>query len=73
MLTDAIAPVPPEVSRRAWECALDLGQEHSADIGSPAVWQSLQAIVTQRDPENLTWAECAALFRLHRQFRPVRA
>lgn len=71
MIADAICPVPADVSRRAWECAADLGQEHSGVIGSPAVWHMLQGIV-QRDPEELTWAECAMLFRLHRQFRPVR-
>jgi hypothetical protein len=64
--------VPPIVSRRAWEAALDLGQEHSAAIGSAATWHWLQTVVVYREPELMTWAEAAALFRLHRQFRGVR-
>ena len=69
---DAIVPVPAPLSRRAWECALDLGQEHSAAIASEAVWHWLQAVVVTRHPLALTWAECGALFRLHRTVRGVR-
>ena len=70
---DALLPVPAIVSRRAWECAFDLGQEHSSFIGNETLWHWFQEIVTQRDPEGLTWGECAALFRLHRHYRPERA
>jgi hypothetical protein len=69
---DCIVPVPPEVSRRSWECAFNLGAEHSGVIGSPALWHALQAIVKQRDPETLTWVECGMLFRAHRALWPVR-
>ena len=65
---DAIVPAPPEVSRRAWECAFDLGQEHSAYLGEgPFHW--LMHIVTGRDPLALSWAECGALLRMHRAAR----
>lgn len=73
LISDAIIPVPECIARRAWECAFDLGAEHSRRIGSPAVWHWLQELVVQRDPRHVTWAECGALFRLHRQLRPVRA
>ena len=69
---DVLVPVPAAVSRRAWECALDLGQEHSNRIGAPALWHWFQAVVVYRDPETMTWAECAALFRAHRHYRAVR-
>lgn len=72
LIVDAIVPVPPVISRRAWECAFDLGGEHSDTIGSPAVWRWLLAVV-DRGPEHVTWHECAALFRAHRLYRPVRA
>lgn len=72
-ILDAIVPVPPGVSRRAWECALDLGGEHSAVIGSDAVWHWLQSVVTRRDPDALTWAECHSLLNLHRKIRVERA
>lgn len=72
LILDTILPVPASLSRRAWECALDLGAEHSGTIGSPAIWHWLLGVV-QRDPAHVTWAECGALFRLHRQLRPVRA
>ena len=61
---DCLVPVPREVSRRAWECAFDLGQHHSSRFG-PHVWHWLLSAVN-RDPAMLTWEECAALFRLHR-------
>lgn len=67
---DAVIPVPESVSRRAWECAGDM--LCGGAIRSPALWHWLQA-VAQRDPGHVTWAECGALFRLHRQLRPVRA
>jgi len=51
-----VIPVPPIVSRRAWECAVALGLDRIAG----------------RDPESLTWAECGALFRMHRLQWPVR-
>ena len=70
---DCIVAVPPEVSRRAWECAFALGAEHSSTLGSAALWHAMQAIVTQRDPELLTWAECAMLFRAHRHLWAARA
>lgn len=70
---DVVVPVPPELSRRAWDCAFDLGQEHSATIGSDAFWHMLQTIVVHRPPEHLTWTECGLLFRAHRAARPVRA
>ena len=73
LILDALIPVPEAVSRRAWECAFELGAEHSNTIGSPAVWHWLQNLVALRDPRHVTWAECGALFRMHRQFRPVRA
>ncbi|MCW8084729.1 hypothetical protein [Sabulicella glaciei] len=72
-LPDFIVPVPREVSRRAWDCAFDLGAEHSGRIGSEALWHAFQAIVTGRDPELLTWAECSLLLRAHRHLRGTRA
>ena len=71
-LLDSICPVPGELSRRAWEVAVDLGAEHSSSVGSPAAWHWLQSVVA-RDPEHITWSECGALFRAHRHYRPVRA
>lgn len=73
LIFDAIFPVPECVSRRAWECACELGAEHSSAIGSDAVWHWLQAVVAQRDPRHVTWTECGALFRMHRLLHPVRA
>ena len=70
---EAIVSVPEGISRRAWECAFELGAEHSSTIGSPAVWHWLQDIVVQRDPLHVTWAECGALFRMHRNLHPARA
>ncbi|MCW8086609.1 hypothetical protein [Sabulicella glaciei] len=72
-LPDFIVPVPPELSRRCWECAFDLGAEHSSRIGSGALWHAFQSIVTERDPELLTWAECSLLLRAHRHLRGTRA
>ena len=72
LIVDTIVPVPPAISRRAWEAAFDLGGEHSDTIGSPAVWRWLQSVVA-RDTAHIPWHECAALFRMHRHFRPVRA
>ena len=64
---DALFPVPAEVSRRAWECAFDLGQHHSNYLGA-ALWLWLLTVVN-RDPEHLTWGEVGALFRLHKLHR----
>ena len=72
LFPDCIFPVPAAVSRRAWECAHELAAEHSSAVGDPAAWQWLLSMVG-RDPVQVTWAECAALFRMHRQFRPVQA
>lgn len=66
---DAIVPPPFEVQRRAWECALDLGQEHSETIGNSTLWHLFQHIVVERAPESLTWNECRCMFALHRLYR----
>lgn len=73
LTTMRLFPVPPIVSRRAWECAFDLGQEHSSFINNDRLWNLLQQIVTQRDPEGLNWVECQSLFIIHRHYRPARA
>lgn len=65
---DAIVPVPQEISRRAWDCAFDLGSEHSNKLGA-AVWFWLQTVVSRRDPDALTWGECQLLLRMHRTMR----
>lgn len=69
---DGIVPAPAEVSRRAWECAFDLGQEHSCTIRHDALWFFFQGVVTGRNPDGLTWRECATLFRAHRHYRRER-
>lgn len=69
---DSIVRVPAVIARRAWECAFDLGQEHSETIGNAPLWHWFQHVVTQRDPESLSWQECRRLFALHRLYRPRR-
>ena len=51
---------------------MDLCALHSSEIGSPAAWEWVQGILASREPERLTWAECGALFRAHRAWRPAR-
>lgn len=65
---DVLVPVPPIVSRRAWECAFALASEHSSTIGNADLWLYLQDIAA-REPESMTWAECRAMFTLYRAFR----
>lgn len=70
---DDLISVPAEIQRRAWQCAFDLGAEHSAFIGDEARWHWLLDVVVNRGPEALGWRECGALFRLHRHYRQERA
>jgi hypothetical protein len=70
---DRLVPVPEEVSRRAWECAFDLGALHSCELQDDALWYLCQSIVVNRDWWTLTWRECGDLFRAHRRVFPRRA
>lgn len=69
---DAIVAVPPIVSRRAWEAAVDLTGDHGFAAFSPTLLGWVQIVVAGRNPLRLTWAETGTLFRLHRRFRGVR-
>lgn len=67
-----IVPVPAIIARRAWECAFELGAEHSKFIGEALLWHWL-IDRAMRGPDVLTWGECEILFRLHRIYYPERA
>lgn len=70
---ETIVAVPHIVSQRAWECAVDLGHEHSSALGSAPLGKWLQTVAVSGDPALLNWADCGALFRAHRYYRGVRA
>lgn len=60
---EGIVPVPDTIARRAWECAFELGAEHSNFIGEPLLWHWLIGRA-MRGPDALTWGECFVLCRL---------
>jgi hypothetical protein len=75
---EALIPVPEIVQQRAWECAVNLGAEHPAELRErlgattgTTVWHWAHSSAL-RGPEAMTWADCRLAFRADRAVFGVR-